>query len=155
MRLKYCSSVLGAREVFRGVCNYHMPCWQMVSEESLELFINMAGRNKMSSISNLTPLIIFILYYFSCIASVSFIALKRWWFEIINVMKMNQRWWWAQIFFFYSLNLLLFTVLPKVIIQNCIKTDGMKVKKNDNPFIIMTNYDLFEFFNLWIWSSTV
>ena len=41
-------------------------------KRALQLFINMAGRNKMSGISKLTPLIIFILYYFSCSASVSF-----------------------------------------------------------------------------------
>lgn len=58
------------------------------------------------------------------------------------------------ILFFILTILLLFVVLPKVIIQYCIKTDGLKVKKNDNPFIIMTKYDLFEFFNLWIRGST-
>ena len=34
------------------------------------------------------------------------------------------------------------------------KFDVIQVKKNDNPFIIMTNYDQLEFFNLWIQGST-
>ena len=34
------------------------------------------------------------------------------------------------------------------------KFNVVQVKKNDIPFIIMTNYDQLEFFNLWIWGST-
>ena len=118
-------------------------------KRALQLFINMAGRNKMSGISKLTPLIIFILYYFSCSASVSF-SLD----DLVTILWMLRKRIKdddeQSIWFFIITTLPLFVALPIVIIQNYIKTDGPKVKKNDNPFIIMTNYDLFEFFNLWI-----
>ena len=39
-------------------------------------------------------------------------------------------------------------IFPALVHSHGQKFDVIQVKKNDNPFIIMTNYDQLEFFNL-------